>query len=102
MILHCVFLRFKAAVQEEEKIALYEAIAALKEFIPGMMDVKYGTNVSPEGLDRGFVDGFVVTFEDSVVRDYYLNHPEHKAVGERIVKALDGGLSGIMVYDMES
>lgn len=101
MILHCVFLRFKAAIQEAEKQALYDGIAALKEFIPGMVDVKYGRNVSPEGLDSGFVDGFVVTFEDSVVRDYYLNHPEHKIVGERIVKATDGGLSGIMVFDLE-
>ncbi len=42
-----------------------------------------------------------MTFEDSVVRDYYLNHPEHKIVGERIVKATDGGLSGIMVFDLE-
>ncbi len=42
MILHCVFLRFKAAIQEAEKQALYDGIAALKEFIPGMVDVKYG------------------------------------------------------------
>lgn len=101
MIRHCVFLRFKASVQEAEKQALYDAIAALKEFIPGMTEVQAGPNVSPEGLNGGFVDGFIVTFEDAVVRDYYLNHPEHVAVGERIVKACDGGLSGILVFDME-
>lgn len=101
MIQHCVFLRFKASIQDAEKQALYDAIVALKEFVPGMLDVKYGPNVSPESLNGGFVDGFMVTFEDAMVRDYYLAHPEHLAVGDRIVKACDGGLSGIMVFDME-
>lgn len=101
MIRHCVFLRFKAAMQDAEKQAIYEAIAALKEVIPGMLDVTFGPNVSPEGLNGGYLDGFIVTFEDAVVRDYYLKHPDHLAVGERIVKATDGGLSGILVFDME-
>lgn len=101
MIRHCVFLRFKAAMQDAEKQAIYEAIAALKEVIPGMLDVTFGPNVSPEGLNGGYLDGFIVTFEDVVVRDYYLKHPDHLAVGERIVKATDGGLSGILVFDME-
>lgn len=100
MIRHCVFLRFKAAMQDAEKQAIYEAIVALKEVVPGMVDVTFGPNVSPEGLNGGYLDGFIVTFEDAVVRDYYLKHPDHLAVGERIVKASDGGLSGILVFDM--
>ncbi|NML74502.1 Dabb family protein [Rhizobium sp. S-51] len=101
MIQHCVFLRFKAAVQEAEKQSIYEAIVALREVVPGMGEVKYGPNISPEGLHGGYLDGFIVTFEDATVRDYYLKHPDHVAVGERIVKASDGGLSGILVFDME-
>ncbi|MCM2477782.1 Dabb family protein [Rhizobium sp. CG5] len=101
MIRHCVFLRFKAAMQDAEKQSIYEAIVALKEVVPGMVDVTFGPNVSPEGLNGGYLDGFIVTFEDAVVRDYYLKHPDHLAVGERIIKATDGGLSGILVFDME-
>ncbi|ATN33453.1 stress responsive protein [Rhizobium sp. ACO-34A] len=100
MIQHNVFLRFKAATQAAEKEAIYDAIAALKEVVPGMIDVKFGANVSPEGLNGGYLDGFVVTFEDETVRDYYLRHPDHIAVGERIVRATDGGLSGVLVFDM--
>ncbi len=100
MIFHCVFLRFKAAVQAAEKQEIFEAVAALKAFIPGMIEVKSGPNVSPEGLNGGFVDGFIVTFEDAKSRDDYLVHPEHVKVGERIVAALDGGLSGLLVFDM--
>lgn len=100
MILHCVFLRFKAAVQEAEKQAIYDGIAALKDVIPGMVDVKAGPNVSPEGLSGGYNDGFIVTFEDETVREFYLSHPDHHAVGERIVRATDGGLAGVLVFDM--
>jgi hypothetical protein len=100
MILHCVFVRFKAALQHADKQAIYDAIAALKDVIPGILDLKYGPNVSPEGLNGGFLDGFVVTFENPAARDAYLVHPEHLVVGERIVASADGGLSGLMVFDL--
>ncbi|TCU37411.1 Dabb family protein [Rhizobium azibense] len=99
MILHCVLLRLKAAMTGEEKQALLASVVALKEVIPGIVDVRYGPNVSPEGLHGGFVDGFVVTFENAEARDAYLVHPEHVAVGERIVSSTDGGLAGLLVFD---
>ncbi|APO66706.1 Dabb family protein [Rhizobium mongolense] len=99
MILHCVLLRLKAAMTGEEKQALLESVVALKQVIPGILDVRYGPNVSPEGLHGGFVDGFVVTFENAAARDAYLVHPEHVAVGERIVSSTDGGLAGLLVFD---
>lgn len=99
MILHCVLLRLKAAMTGEEKQALLELVVALKQVIPGILDVRYGPNVSPEGLHGGFVDGFVVTFENAAARDAYLVHPEHVAVGERIVSSTDGGLAGLLVFD---
>jgi hypothetical protein len=100
VILHCVFLRLKAAMTPDEKQSLFEAVVALKQFIPGILDVKYGPNVSPEGLHSGFVDGFVVTFDGPEARDTYLGHPEHAIVGERIITSTDGGLAGIMVFDL--
>jgi len=100
MILHCVFLRFKAAITAPEKQSIFEAVVALKQVIPGILDVKYGPNVSPEGLHGGFVDGFAVTFESAEARDAYLIHPEHVAVGERIVSSTDGGLAGLLVFDL--
>ena len=101
MIQHCVFLRFKAATSDSEKQAICDGIAALKEVVPGMLEVRSGPNISPEGLNGGYLDGFIITFEDAAVRDYYLKHPDHVALGDRIVKATDGGLSGVLVFDME-
>ena len=49
--------------------------------IPGIVDLEWGTNVSPEGLDQGFTHCFLVTFEDVAARDAYLPHPAHVAFG---------------------
>jgi hypothetical protein len=102
MIQHCVFLRFKASVVDAEKQAIYQAITDLKAVVPGMVSVTAGPNTSPEGLNGGFVDGFIVTFEDAKSRDVYLKHPDHVVVGDRIIAAIDGGLSGILVFDLQS
>jgi hypothetical protein len=99
-ILHCVFLRFKSATTTSDKQAIYEAIMALKDVIPGISDIKCGQNVSSEGLNGGFLDGFIVTFESTEARDDYLVHPEHVEVGERLAGLTDGGLAGILVFDM--
>ncbi|SIP97372.1 Stress responsive A/B Barrel Domain [Rhizobium sp. RU35A] len=101
MILHCVFLRLKAALPAADKQSIYEDLAKLQAVIPGIVSIRTGPNVSPEGLSGGFRDGFVVSFENAAARDAYLDHPEHKAVGERIVAACDGGLSGLLVFDLE-
>ena len=101
MIVHCVFLRFSAGIGERDKLALYAEIAALKQRIPGMLDFSAGPNASPEGLDKGFSDGFVVTFADAAARDRYLADPEHAKAGGKIVAATEGGLDGVFVYDLQ-
>jgi hypothetical protein len=100
MILHCVFIRFKSALQAADKQELYDAIAGLKTVVPGILDLKHGPNASTEGLNGGFLDGFMVTFESPEARDAYLVAPGHIAVAERLVAAADGGLSGLIVYDL--
>lgn len=101
MILHCVFLKLPASATSADILKLYGAVAALKPVIPGMLDFKAGPNVSPEGLAQGFEHGFIVTFSDEAARDAYIVHPEHVKVGDRIVAAAEGGLDGILVYDLE-
>ena len=100
MISQCVFVRFKSAVASSEKQAIYEAITALKDVIPGIIDVKFGQNVSSEGLNGGFLDGFIVTLDSVEARDEYLAHPQHIDVGERLIGLTDGGAAGLLVFDM--
>lgn len=100
MIHHCVFVRFKSALQQADKQAIYDELVALKDALPGIVEVKYGPNVSPEGLNGGFLDGFVVTFDSVEARDAYLPHPQHKALAEKLIAATEGGVSGLMVFDL--
>jgi len=101
MILHTVLIRFKSSVDKAQKKEIFEAIVALKDRLSGITDVRYGPNVSPEGLGGSFQDALVVTFENIEARDAYLVHAEHVAVGERIVASADGGLAGLLVFDLD-
>lgn len=103
MIRHCVFIRFKPTISVAYKTELFNEIDALKDRLPGMVAVHTGTNISPEtGMDKGFSDGFIVDFADSFSRDAYLEDPEHKQTGGRLVAAAEGGVAGILVYDLET
>jgi len=102
MIRHCVFIRFRADVSKAQKAAIFGEIAALKQRVPGLLAVHPGNNVSPEtGMDKGYREGFIVDFAGPEARDTYLADPDHAAAGARIVAAAEGGIEGILVYDIE-
>jgi hypothetical protein len=102
MIRHCVFIRFRPDVSREEKDRIFSEIAALKSRLPGFRAAHIGANVSPEtGMDKGYAEGFIVDFDGAAARDAYLDDPEHKKTGAKIVAAAEGGLAGILVYDLE-
>ncbi|MCP8882519.1 Dabb family protein [Devosia sp. XJ19-1] len=100
MIRHIVLLRFRSEVSDAEKSAIHADLLALRDLIPGMLTMSYGPNVSPEGLHRGFIDGFTIDFVDEAARDAYLVHPAHKSAGARLVAALEGGRDGLVVVDL--
>ncbi|WP_176085969.1 Dabb family protein [Martelella sp. HB161492] len=102
MILHCVFIRFRPEIDRTAKADIYHEIEMLGPLVPGMVEVKAGENVSPEGLHCGYDDGFIVTFEDAAARDAYLVHPAHKEVGAKIVAAAVGGTAGLLVFDLKA
>jgi Stress responsive A/B Barrel Domain len=99
MIRHCVFLRFRDAISRPERDQLYADLDALRHALPGMLAFRAGPNVSPEGLGKGFAEGFVADFADVAARDAYLDDPRHRAIGARIGMAT-GGTDGILVFDL--
>ena len=102
MIRHIVALKFMNDVSTEKKSALYRELAALSEYIDGILDFRTFANVSPETpVVRGFHDVFWFEFSDARARDAYLDHPAHKTVGAKLVAAVQGGLDGIFVIDVE-
>jgi hypothetical protein len=101
MIRHCVFLRFRSDLPQAEKDGIWADLAALKTMISGFVALHIGPNVSPEGLGKGFAEGFIIDFDGPAARDAYLVHPDHVKLGGRIVAALEGGVEGVLVYDLE-
>jgi N12 class adenine-specific DNA methylase len=102
MIRHIVALKFQSDVTSEKKAELYSELAALSHHIDGILDFRTFANVSPEvPVVRGFHDIFWFDFRDAHVRDAYLEHPAHKIVGAKLVAAVEGGLDGIFVADVE-
>lgn len=101
MIRHCVFVKFRPDVSADERADIYAGLNALVGRIDGLLRAHFGANVSPEGQAKGFDDGFIMDLTDPAARDRYLADPAHKAAGARLVAALDGGVAGLLVFDME-
>lgn len=100
MIRHIVLTKFRAEVTKAEIDSLFAKLADLKPLIPGMRGFDGGVSVSPEGLEQGFRHGFSIDFNDAAARDAYLEHPEHKALGGQLVGLLEGGVAGLVVFDL--
>lgn len=75
---HIVLFKFTDSSTPEEIRRIEEAFAALPSQIDEIKDFEWGTNNSPEGLDKGFTHSFVVTFDSEEGRDIYLPHPAHQ------------------------
>ncbi len=99
-IRHCVLLKYRADVPTAERQGIYDQLAALRGHLK-ISAMSFGPNVSPEGLHQGFVDGFTMDFPDAAARDAYLADPAHQAAGGRLVAALEGGIAGLLVFDIE-
>lgn len=100
MIRHIVLLRFRPDVSEEVRARLMHDLSALRGRMPGIRRFTPYRNASTEErVMHGFLDGFVIDFDDVAARDAYVPHPLHRAVGERLVAACEGGPDGIVVFD---
>jgi len=78
---HAVFFKFKDSASQNEIRSVIDAFAALPSKIDSIVDFKWGTNNSPEGLDDGFTHAFLLSFADEAGREKYLPHPAHKEFG---------------------
>ena len=88
-IRHLVLLKFKPEATSAELNALESAFAELASKIDAVQSLEWGTNNSPEGLDKGFTHCFNLTFADEAARAAYLPHPAHQAFVARLKPALD-------------
>ena len=86
---HVVLFKFKSDATPEQVKTVEEAFKALPSKINTIVDLEWGTNVSPEGKNDGFTHCFFVTFNDKAGLDVYLPHPAHKEFGSSLRPILD-------------
>ncbi|MBC8642282.1 Dabb family protein [Caballeronia sp. EK] len=98
---HIVLCRFRSDVAAASRLVFFEQIGRLAE-IPGIAFTNFqcGANVSPEGFGMDFADGFMMDFASRAACFAYLAHPTHRAIGERLIEALEGGAHGLLVFDI--
>ncbi len=98
MIRHIVLLKARPEVTEAHIAAIFVDLHALK--LPGFLAIHSGRSESPEKIERGYMHGFTVDFSDWDALATYQSHPDHKRAGAALVAAAQGGIDGILVFDL--
>ncbi len=93
---HIVLLRFKPGADTQAG-PLFKALDGLRAHVPGFLHFSGGPYSSPEGLNRGFTHGCLMTFADAAARNHYLTHPEHEAVKARFLPSVED----VVAFDFE-
>ena len=92
---HVVCFKFKSTATAQDIKQVEQAFQALKQKIPQIVTLEWGTNVSKEQRNKGFTHCFIVSFKSEKDRDTYIEHPEHKA----FVKVAGPVLDDVFVID---
>ncbi len=100
MIRHIVLIRFRADVGEDAIAAIFADLHAIQSMLPGVLSITSGRSESSERIERGYLHGFVADFADWDALAAYQDHPDHRRVGAALVSHAQGGIDGILVFDL--
>jgi len=95
---HVVMFQFKEEVSKTQVTEVENAFMALQGKIDTIVDIEFGTNVSPEELNDGLTHCFLVTFKNKAGVEVYLPHAAHK----KFVDLVKPRLEKVMVIDYVS
>lgn len=102
MIEHIVVMKLRPNHDAAELAAVMTGLADLMSRLPGAGRFVLGPNRDYENLSPGFSAGFIGTFDSPAALAHYADHPEHKALAGRLVALCEGGVAGIMVFDLDT
>lgn len=102
MMKHIVLLRFDPLLTDSEIQQAFIWLQNLRLSIPQIKSFNYGKYDSQEGMNQEFEYGFEMTFDSAKDRDIYLYHPEHLAVGKRIIALLKDGTNSLIAFDYQT
>jgi hypothetical protein len=95
---HVVAFKFKEGTSKEDIAKLEREFKGLEKKIKVIKGFEAGMNNSPEGLNKGFTHGWILTFNSEEDRNVYLKHPDHDEFG-KLAKAM---LADVFVIDFWS
>jgi len=101
MIRHIVLTKFRSDVSDDTITAIYAGLSAVTERLQGASNFGGGRSQSPEQIERGYMHGFTIDFDDWAALKTYSKDPEHKNLGGQIVTNAEGGIDGVLVLDIE-
>ncbi len=91
---HMVWLKPKAATSAEALDALLLEMIALREVVPGVVDITAGRNITDRA--QGCTHAAIVTLDSPASLEGYLQHPDHQIVGGKLREAAE-----LLVFDYE-
>jgi len=100
MIRHIVLIRFRPEVSDATIEVIFASLQVIREVVPGVLSIASGRSESPEKIERGYLHGFTVDFLDWDALAAYQAHPDHRRIGDALVANAQGGLDGILVFDL--
>lgn len=98
MIRHIVLLKARPEVTDAQIQSIFADLHALN--LPGLLAIHSGRSESPEKIERGYLHGFTIDFATWEALATYQAHPDHKRAGAALVAAAQGGIDGILVFDL--
>ena len=101
MIRHIVLIRFKPEVTEAAIAKIFAALPRLAAKLPGILAYAAGRSESPEQIERGYLHGFTIDFTGWDGLQTYADDPDHKACGAQLVAHAQGGIDGLLVFDLK-
>jgi hypothetical protein len=96
VIEHIVLIKFTPETTDVEKQEVIRKTYALKEVIPGIVDLQQGMNFSERS--KGYEVGLTVRFEDREALENYGPHPRHQEIVNYLQEI---GVEDLLIVDFE-
>mmetsp|Transcript_28498 Transcript_28498/g.53442 ORF Transcript_28498/g.53442 Transcript_28498/m.53442 type:complete len:105 (-) Transcript_28498:598-912(-) len=102
MIRNCVMLNLEVDPHASDLDAIMRELADLVERLEGCRGFCVGPNRDYEGKSPDHTDGLTLDADSPEALAAYAVHPDHQALGARLVALCQGGGDGITAYDLEA
>lgn len=98
MIRHVAMFKWREGVTEEQRVAARDALAALKQQVPSVVEYTVGFNVRPNPNNWDMV--LVADFEDLDGLESYFAHPVMNAASDLVASVTQKEITARVQFEM--